>query len=443
MLRAFVCLVVATGAACDAVTAPPPPVVQKKGSGFKGLPALCVGAAGAVAGGIPACRRSIRRLIGSLSGDPINFEKPQEDSTPAEDAASAPSAPASSASKSAAGDLASAKAPPSQETVCASSGPKRKPTDQRTHFSSSLTGRALTFCLYASSASQLKRFREEAMADAEKFALTPDKLGAIADLNERLEAIAPMLAPVPVFTAAVGNGTSPLTVPTEDGRKLAYFFVEKADAVAFLDAIQRTAKVDIDAKIIGASLSDIIKAYSAPDAKNAKETFVLIPTMAEVAAARQLMRAAGKDPTAPELVDKAGPHSGLVPVFWSESLAVQTAGGQQRKILFFRMGDLSHMWKNLSSARQEAGEMGDEMPSGPTVQVSDLQTMAGLLVEANKTDDVMFLPSSKAIREVQQQQGGAVAGARRAAQLSAEPRQRQPGMLARMDMPTWEDKETR
>lgn len=260
------------------------------------------------------------------------------------------------------------------------------------------------------------------MADAEKFALTPDKLAAIADLNEQLEAIGPLLAPVPVFTAAVGNGTSPLTVPTEDGRKLAYFFTEHADAEAFLKAIRQSANVDIEAQVIGASLADIIKAYSAADAKSAKETFVLIPTMAEVAAARQLMRAAGKDPAAPEQVDKAGPHSGLVPVFWSESLAVQTAGGKQRKILFFRMGDLSHMWKNLSTARKEAGELGDEMPSGPTVQVSDLQTMAGLLVAANKTDDVMFLPSSAAIRKVQGQQGGqASARARSAAERTATP----------------------
>ena len=29
-----------------------------------------------------------------------------------------------------------------------------------------------------------------------------------------------------------------------------------------------------------------------------------------------------------------------------------------------------------------------EYAEGPTVQVSDLQTMAGLLVDANKTDDV-------------------------------------------------------
>ena len=83
-------------------------------------------------------------------------------------------------------------------------------------------------------------------------------------------------------------------------------------------------------------------------------------------------------------------------------------GGKQRKVLFFRVGDLQHMWKNLSEARKQAGDLNEEgaeqnMPEGPTVQVSDLQTMAGLLVDANKTDDVMFLPSSAALRKAQQQ----------------------------------------
>ena len=56
--------------------------------------------------------------------------------------------------------------------------------------------------------------------DRERFALTPDRLSSIASLNPSLEAISEALAQVPVFTAVVGNGTSPLTVPTEDGRKL-------------------------------------------------------------------------------------------------------------------------------------------------------------------------------------------------------------------------------
>ena len=75
-----------------------------------------------------------------------------------------------------------------------------------------------------------------------------------------------------------------------------------------------------------------------------------------------------------------------MPVFWSESLAVQSAGGKQRKVLFFRVGDLQHMWRNLADARKKAGDEGDPedppMPEGPVVQVSDLQTMAAILVDA-------------------------------------------------------------
>jgi len=38
--------------------------------------------------------------------------------------------------------------------------------------------------------------------------------------------------------------------------------------------------------------------------------------------------------------EELGATSGLVPIFWSEALAVQTAAGKQRKLLFFREGDL-------------------------------------------------------------------------------------------------------
>ena len=74
-------------------------------------------------------------------------------------------------------------------------------------------------------------------SDDEKFALTPERLTAIASLNPQLAKVSDQLAAVPVFTAAVGNGTSPLTVPGEDGTKLAYFFTESADAEAFLAAV--------------------------------------------------------------------------------------------------------------------------------------------------------------------------------------------------------------
>ena len=71
-----------------------------------------------------------------------------------------------------------------------------------------------------------------------------------------------MLGSVPVFTAAVGNGTSPLTVPAQDGSKLAYFFAEQADAEAFLRAVKQSAGADLAATVIGVSLADIIKATS-------------------------------------------------------------------------------------------------------------------------------------------------------------------------------------
>lgn len=171
--------------------------------------------------------------------------------------------------------------------------------------------------------------------EGEKFALTPERLQAIATLNPQLDKIKDQLAAVPVFTAAVGNGTSPLTVPGEDGQKLAYFFTESADAEQFLQAVMEHTGTDLDAQVIGVSLSDIIKAYSNPAAVAAKETFVLIPTMAEVGAARQLIK--GSEQPKPQNAAALGPGNGLVPIFWSETLAVQAASGKQRKVLFFRL----------------------------------------------------------------------------------------------------------
>jgi len=240
------------------------------------------------------------------------------------------------------------------------------------------------------------------VGDGDQFQLTPDRLSTISELNVELEKIVAQLASVPVFTAAVGNGTSPLTVPSEDGKKLAYFFTEHADAEAFLRAVRENTGVELAAQVIGVSLADIIAAYGSDEAKQAKETFVIIPTMGEVAAARHIMKRAGKA----EAMEVLGAGSGLVPLFWCEQLAVQSAGGQQRKVLFFKLGDLQAMWKSLADARKEQGEI-DELPEGPTVQVSDLQTMAGLLVSANKTDEVMFLPSSTALRFAQGQSGRA------------------------------------
>jgi len=262
--------------------------------------------------------------------------------------------------------------------------------------------------------------------EGEKFALTPERLSQIASLNPQLEKVAGQLAAVPVFTAAVNNGSSPLTVPGEDGQKLAYFFTESADAESFLAAVREHAGSSLQAQVIGVSLADIVSAYGNPAAVAAKETFVLIPTMTEVGAARQLLKAKGASADS-----GVGPGNGLVPIFWSDLLAVQSAAGKQRKVLFFRLGDLQAMWQNLTEAREAAGE---ELPEVvPDVQVSSLQAMASILHETNKTEDVVFLPSSSALRRAQQ--GGTEIGRARASptpQPRAAPTSSQPPLADSM-----------
>ena len=108
--------------------------------------------------------------------------------------------------------------------------------------------------------------------------------------------------------------------------------------------------------IVGLRLSEVVRAYGSEAAAEAKETFVMIPLMSEVGTARALVAkrresreavgqggvaGAGEVSEAAEREAEAlGATSGLVPIFWSEALAVQTAAGKRRKLLFFREGDL-------------------------------------------------------------------------------------------------------
>ena len=120
----------------------------------------------ALGSAVPACRQGLRRLLGRGGETPTT--KPKRADPPASEASSSTTAAAKASSKSA--DAAGATADP----AAADSG--------------------------------------------EKFTLTPDRLATISELNPQLEAISDMLTSVPVFTAAVGNGTSPLTVPAaQDG----------------------------------------------------------------------------------------------------------------------------------------------------------------------------------------------------------------------------------
>lgn len=242
------------------------------------------------------------------------------------------------------------------------------------------------------------------------FSLSPERLTVISELNSRLEPLADHLATVPIFTVTLGGKTSPLTVPGPDGQKLAYFFFEAADAAAFLRAVVDQTGMKMEAGVVGLRLSEVVRAYGSETAAAAKETFVLIPMMSEVAMARKLVKQrelaleASGQPVPERDDDKLDATNGLVPVFWSESLAVQTAAGKRRKLLFFREVDLQMMWANLTATRKQADPDDADtasLPTYPTVQVSDLSTVSLAMVEANATEAFVFRPSSMALLDVQ------------------------------------------
>jgi len=233
-----------------------------------------------------------------------------------------------------------------------------------------------------------EKLGREAERPKEQLTLSPERLAQIGKLSEVLTPIAEELGMVPAFTVTVGNTSAPLTIPQADGERLAYFFVEYMDAELFKRRLQSRSP-DVQLQVAALSLAQVISAYSSEEVKGAevRERFVLIPTMSAVSDALELMQ----EPPPPDRLSAA---SGLVPIFHIPSLLAQSASGKQRKILFFRKSDALNTYKNISLSQGDP-----EMPSEPeSVLVSDLHTIAASLVATNSTDDVIFAPSSTALR---------------------------------------------
>lgn len=142
------------------------------------------------------------------------------------------------------------------------------------------------------------------------------------------------------------------------------------DAELFKRRLQERSP-EVQLQVAALSLAQVIAAYSSDEVKGAeaRERFVLIPTMSAVSDALELMpvrlprrrslriiplcgsrwnqlahcpchpscfpslRLRAQEPPPPERLSAA---SGLVPVFHVPSLLAQSASGKQRKILFFR-----------------------------------------------------------------------------------------------------------
>eukprot|EP00308_Calcidiscus_leptoporus_P016703 CAMPEP_0119352928 /NCGR_PEP_ID=MMETSP1334-20130426/2135_1 /TAXON_ID=127549 /ORGANISM="Calcidiscus leptoporus, Strain RCC1130" /LENGTH=391 /DNA_ID=CAMNT_0007366081 /DNA_START=16 /DNA_END=1191 /DNA_ORIENTATION=- len=225
--------------------------------------------------------------------------------------------------------------------------------------------------------------------------LSPERLSVIAERSSLLTPMSEQLSSVPVFMVGLNHSTTPLSVRAPGGGRLAYFFMEYADADFFRQKIVEQKGEGVEAQVAALSLADLVRAYSSPAAAEAKENFVVIPTMKSVMAARALLKAKGEDET--KWDSKLSAASGLVPVFWIQAMASETESGKQRKIMFFSVEDALNMWANVSAtqAQTEGGEPPTEVPE---ILVADLQTLCAHLSEANKTDDVVFAPSSSALR---------------------------------------------
>lgn len=342
----FIALACAGVSARQVATMPPPPVdsgdsdsgaLKKSGGNPLGLAAAIVGAGGAAAAAAtPSVRRAINSKLQALLGRDDDLMKP----------------PASGST----GSAARAEQPP--PAAAAESGAA-----------------------------------EGDASGEEPLVLSPERLALLAQLSPQLEPIAEQLERVPAFTVTVGNTSAPLTVKAPDGSRLAYFFLEYVDAELFRRRLMEQPQMregGVEMQVAALGLADVVRAYSQSAAKDADEHFVLIPTMSAVSSARTLLAARGQEEAASASLSVA---NGLVPVFWVQALAMRTAEGKQRKILFFRESDCAAMWKNISGSNAEAAELEE-----PEMMFSSLQSVAAHLAATNKTDDVVFFPSNTALR---------------------------------------------
>jgi len=121
--------------------------------------------------------------------------------------------------------------------------------------------------------------------------LTPENLAVISQKSGDLAAIASSLARVPAFMVTIGNSSTPISVVNSDGGRLAYFFLEYQDAEIFRRRLLQQQKQPIAAQVAALSLADVILAYTSEAALEAKENFVVVPTMQTVVSARKLLTA--------------------------------------------------------------------------------------------------------------------------------------------------------
>lgn len=251
----------------------------------------------------------------------------------------------------------------------------------------------------SSEAAAAAEARSERAADggsqgAGQLVLSPERLSVISERSSLLAPMAEQLSVVPVFMVTLNGSTTPLSVRAPEGGRLAYFFLEYTDADFFRKKVVEQ-KAGMEASVAALSLADVVRAYSTPAAAEAKENFVAIPTMKAVIAARALLKAKGDDESGWD--SKLSAASGLVPVFWIQAMASQTESGKQRKIIFFRPEDALNMWANISVTNAQA-EGVDPPTEPPEILVADLQTLCAHLAESDQMDDVVFAPSSAALR---------------------------------------------
>lgn len=197
------------------------------------------------------------------------------------------------------------------------------------------------------------------------------------------------LSKVPIFTVTDSTGRPFLTEAEDHRFRMGYFFVQPADAEAYLKTVQQESTQANDAKVLTITLNEAYKFLErrTNPAKSIPEKFELFPDNHEADLAQELTDGAFE-----QQFGKSG-----VPIFYLDGLAVKdNKDGTPVYPLFFEKEKLDETLSNLKKANPSSDI------SLKDLQIIDLQqTIREIRGGRNPTlNSVVFIPMDVAMQKM-------------------------------------------
>ncbi|MEN9213757.1 MAG: Tic22 family protein [Gloeomargarita sp. DG02_4_bins_56] len=218
--------------------------------------------------------------------------------------------------------------------------------------------------------------------------------------------IAEQLKTVPVFTLIDSTGKQSLTITIKDGGKdkeISFFFFSPQDAQTALQRVQsQNPALAKGAQIRAIGLDKAYElAKSIQQNKDSKFDVSFQPEGAQVDAALKILQASGqktdKFPGIPLFFITGGPQQAQLTVQVTDPKGGKT---EEMAPMFFSRQDADAF---LSEVKKQDPKIGESAK----IQVSSLDRLVALMEQKNDPElrQLYFVPSSSALRFIQQQQG--------------------------------------